>query len=118
MKEPDNNFKPILEEDSILKEDNSFFSDKGMTNITQNNSQTPSKAEINRIKVFRHIDSTQPTTAYRIHKELKMAYNTIAYIVRDLIFSGVVCEKIKIGDNNIAFKELTIPDKKQEVKTK
>lgn len=111
MENPDINFKPILNENFALEEDNSFFSNEGMTNITQNASSTPSKSELNRIKVFRHIEITQPTTSYRIHKELEMSYNTISYIVRDLIFAGVVSEKMKIGENNVAYKELTIPDR-------
>lgn len=111
MEKTEKYFKPVTECFSEDKGYQSFFSDEGMTNITQNASNTPSKSELNRIKVFRHIEVTQPTTAYRIHKELNMAYNTISYIVRDLIFAGVVSEKMKIGENNVAHKELTIPDK-------
>jgi len=89
--------------------DKSFFYEKGMSNTPQKEHSIYSNAELNRIKVFRHIEETQPTSIYRVSKELKLAYTTVSYIVRDLVFAGVVSEKIKIGENNVAFKELTVP---------
>jgi len=80
-----------------------------MSNTPQKEHSIYSNAELNRIKVFRHIEETQPTSIYRVSKELKLAYTTVSYIVRDLVFAGVVSEKIKIGENNVAFKELTVP---------
>lgn len=95
-------------------ENNSFFSEEGITNTLHNNIAKPSKAELNRIKVFRHIEKNQPITTYQIHKDLGMAYNTISYIVRDLIFAGVVSEKVIINENNVACKMLSVPDKTKE----
>ena len=89
--------------------DNSFFSKSINSNISLNNHKQYSKAEMNRINVFKHIEKTQPTNIYRVAKELELAYNTCSYIIRDLIFAGVVSEQMKFNQNNQAIKELTIP---------
>ena len=72
----------------------SFFSISNKTNISQNSRRGYSKSEINRISVFKHIEKTQPTNIYKVAKELGLAYNTCSYIIRDLIFAGVVSEKM------------------------
>ena len=88
---------------------NPFFKKEDINNISQKEPKTYSKAELNRIKVFKYIEEHEPITIYKISKELEIAYTTVSYIVRDLIFSGVVSEQVKINENNQAYKELTIP---------
>ncbi len=102
-----------LEKNSpFLKEGNSKISqseNKPLETTTHQKKSQFSNSELNRIKVFKHIEKIQPTTIYRVSKNLEIAYTTVSYIVRDLIFAGVVSEQIKINDNNQAYKELTIP---------
>lgn len=88
---------------------NPIFCNKGISNTTLTKLKQYSKAELNRINVFKHIEKTEPTTIWRVHKEMRMAYNTVSYIVRDLIFAGVVSDRPVIGDNNVCHKELSIP---------
>ena len=78
--------------------------------------QTFSQTELNRISVFRHIDFTQPTTRYKIAKETRLGHTSVRLIVRDLVFSGVVHEEVKLGENNKTYKILTVP--KNEEKSK
>lgn len=85
-----------------------------VSNTPQSNSDKASKAEMNRIRVFKFIEKTQPTTIYKISRDLEMAYNTVSYIVRDLIFAGVVLGRIQINENNVATKVLTIPKEKRK----
>lgn len=104
----DFNFKKSSENKEFIE--NSFFSKIGLSNINQNDKKTYSRSELNRIKVFRHIEKNQPINIYQVSKDLCMSYNTISYIVRDLIFAGVVSEKMSINKNNVAEKILSIPE--------
>lgn len=95
-----------------LNED-SFFSETSIANIPQNKNKRYSGSELNRVKVFKHLEKTQPTSIYQISKDLGMAYNTILYIIRDLVFAGVVHEQITIRENKCV-KMLTIPQEAAE----
>ena len=106
--------KTNTEEKNSKMEDSPFFVEESITNITQHSERGYSKSELNRIKVFKYIENNQPITAYAIHKKLEMSYNTVSYIVRDLIFAGVVSDKMVINENNVATKILTIPKEKEE----
>ncbi len=86
-----------------------FLNNSHHSNIPQNKQRTYTKAELNRVLVHNHIKKTEPTSIYKVHKDLQMAYNTVSYIVRDLIFAGVVAEQMGINDSNVAVKVLTIP---------
>ena len=93
-----------------------FLKNKDSSNIPHNKPQTYSKADINRINVFRDIELNEPTTIYQISKRKEMAYNTVSYIVRDLLHAGIVVSHMEINDNNVACKVLTIPKIKEEPK--
>lgn len=114
MEKKNNNFiKPLNEADSSKTRQEPFFSKESITNTAQKGKEAYSKSELNRIKVFRHIEANEPMSSYKIHKELEMAYNTVSYIVRDLIFAGLVHERVIINENNVAVKLLTIPKEKE-----
>lgn len=96
----------------IFKEDidNSSFVDENITNIPQLAYKGYKKTEFNRIKVFRYIEKNPPVSIYQLHKKLGLAYNTVSYIVRDLIFAGIVSCNMVINEKNIACKMLTVAD--------
>lgn len=106
--------KPCSEEKKVIEGDNLIFCDKDISNTPQPDEKQYSKTELNRINVFKHIEKTQPTSIYKVHKDLEMAYNTVSYIVRDLIFAGIVHENVIINENNTAVKMLTIPKEVEE----
>lgn len=83
-------------------------------NTSQQKPEPYKKSELNRIKVFRHIEKNQPINIYQVAKNLEMSYNTCSYIIRDLIFAGIVSERMAINENNTAVKLLTIPTTKKE----
>ncbi len=98
----------------------------GDTNITPqtktkpitNTSNIYTQSELNRIRVFKFIEQNYPISQYAVHKQIGLAYNTCHYIIRDLIFSGVVHSEKKINKNGVEFNELTIPNiqlKEEEV---
>lgn len=68
-----------------------------------------SQSELNRIRVFKFIEENQPVSQYAVHKKLGIAYNTTYYIIRDLIFSGVVHTEKKINKDGTEYNQLTIP---------
>ena len=72
-----------------------------------------SKTEIKRISVFKHIETNQPISIWQIHKDLSLAYTTVSYIIRDLVFAGIVHERMEINENNTAVKLLSIPKIKE-----
>ena len=93
----------------------SFFCKEDSKPLSQTSTDTPigatqnfSQTELNRILVFRHIEKTQPTTRYRIAKETRLDKTTVRLIVRDLVFAGVVHEKMNVIDDREC-KILTIP---------
>lgn len=108
-------------EDVSNKMDNSSFfceDDKKPLSPTasdtqENEPQKFSQAELNRILVFRHIEKTQPTTRYRISKETRLDKTTIRLIVRDLVFAGVVSERLAF-ENDRECKILTVPEEVKE----
>ncbi len=109
MEQDNNNSNEGNQQKEAQPVENSFLKDSNNSNISLNEPKQYSKAEMNRINVFKHIEKTQPTNIYKVAKELSLAYNTCSYIIRDLIFAGVVSERMKFNKNNQAIKELTIP---------
>jgi hypothetical protein len=89
--------------------DNSFFLDKGISNIKKK------QPESNPLRVFRYIEENQPCSIYAVSRGLNLAYNSTWGIVRDLVFAGVVKEMTGLNESKAMSKILTIPEK-QEVK--
>lgn len=104
-----NENKEVIEGKKDKEKDSVFLNESALSNITQLKANIPSRAEMNRIKVFRYIEEHQPINIYQVSKGLKMSYNTVSYIIRDLIFAGVVHSHVSINDDNVACKILTIP---------
>lgn len=114
------NTSPIKEKCGEL-DNSSFFCEDGRkplslspSGVYEDEEQKFSQSELNRIMVFRCIEKIQPTTRYRISKEIRLDKTTIRLIVRDLVFSGVVHEDNRIGDNSKQYKILTIPGLKNK----
>ncbi len=90
------------------KEIPSFLSDSGVV-ILQKLKETPSK--IDRNLLLDYVRATAPTSIYKIAKETELAYTSIKNVMREFEFVGLIEYHVKIGKNNVAFKEINVKEK-------
>jgi|GEM_PF-4203426 len=111
--------KPVtaILSDEVKKVDEaSFFKENVVTtplvpasSIYEKQHKTYSPQELSRIKVFKYIESNEPTTRWKVAKETGISYTSVRSIVRELVFTMIVHEESKLGDNGNSYKVLTIP---------
>jgi len=93
-------------------EDSPSFSEEHIKVLLQKLQENPSK--IDRNLLLDYVRATSPTTIYKISKETGFAYTSLKAIIREFEFVGLIKFTLKIGENNQAFKEINMVEKKNE----
>lgn len=102
---------PQSENSNKLK-DNSFLKKDPIKVILQRLRNNPSK--IDRNLLLDLIRETAPITTYKLSKITGFAYTSLKAIVREFEFSGLVKYRVRLGENNRAYKEILIVEEKEK----
>ena len=111
--EYNNNFNRENQQDSSELSSKPFFSQEDIKVLLQRLKETPSK--IDRNLLLDYIKATAPTTVYRVSKETGFAYTSLKAIFREFEFVGLINSTTKINENNQAYKEYYMEEKKNGI---